>query len=56
MIPNLKKSGLLPIGIHYATWEELNEKFCFNEHRQILLAGLKKGLRLLRKYECMEVL
>lgn len=54
MVPNLKKSGLLPIGIHSATWEELNEKFGFNEHRQQLLVSLKKGLQLLRKYGCNE--
>ena len=55
MIPNLKKSGLLPTGIHSSTWEELNEKFGFNEQRRMLLNGLKKGLQLLRKYGCTEV-
>lgn len=55
MLVDLKKSGLLPAGIHYATWEELNEKFGFNEHRQQLLVSLKKGLQLLQKYGCNEV-
>ena len=54
MISNLKKSGLLPIGIHPATWNELVEKFGFNDHRLKLLEGLKKGLNLLRKYGCTE--
>jgi hypothetical protein len=55
MLIGLNKSGLLPIGIHTATWEELIEKFGFNEHRQRLLAGLKIGLVLLQKYGCTEV-
>lgn len=55
MIPNLKKSGLLPTGIHLTTWDELVEKFGFNEHRLKLLDGLKKGLNLLQRYGCTEV-
>lgn len=55
MLVNLKKAGLLPTGIHNATWEELNEKFGFNAHRQLLLIGLKKGLQLLEEYGCSEV-
>lgn len=54
MLPNLKKSGLLPVGIHLATWNELVEKFGFNEHRLKLLEGLKKGLNLLRQYGCRD--
>ncbi|MBP6430613.1 MAG: hypothetical protein KA319_02515 [Ferruginibacter sp.] len=55
MIPSLKKSGLLPVGIHYATWQQFNETFGFNQHRQQLLIDLKKGLQLLQKYGCTEV-
>lgn len=55
MLPNLKKSGLLPAGIHLATWKELNERFGFNEQRRMLLNGLKRGLELLQKYGCNEV-
>ena len=55
MIPNLKKSGLLPTGIHLTTWDELVEKFGLNEHRLKLLDGLKKGLNLLQRYGCTEV-
>ena len=55
MLPILNKSGLLPTGIHLATWNELVEKFGFNEPRLKLLDGLKKGLNLLWKYECTEV-
>jgi hypothetical protein len=55
MIPNFKKSGLLPVGIHHATWQQLNETFGFNQHRQQLLTDLKKGLQFLQKYGCTEV-
>lgn len=55
MIPNLKKSGLLPTGIHPATWDELIEKFGLNDHRLKLLEGLKQGLNLLLQYGCTEV-
>lgn len=54
MVPNLKKTGLLPAGIHPATWNELVEKFGFNEHRLQLLDGLKKGLNVLIEYGCKE--
>ena len=55
MLPNLKKSGLLPIGIHSATWNEIVENFGFNEHRLNLLGGLRKGLDLLHRYGFTEV-
>ena len=55
MIPNLKKSGPLPTGVHFATWNELVEKFGVNEHRLHLLEGLKKGLKILWQYGCREV-
>lgn len=55
MLPSLKKSGLLPTGIHLAKWNELVESFGFNEHRQKLLESLKKGLKLLQQYDCTEV-
>ncbi len=42
MIPNLTKSGLLPAGVHPATWEEFVAKFGFNSHRLNMLNGLKK--------------
>lgn len=54
MLPNLKKSGLLPVGIYPTTWSELIEKFGINEHRLKLLEGLKKGLNLLQQYGCTE--
>lgn len=55
MIPNLKKSGQLPTGIHPATWDELVNKFAINQYRQELLEGLKKGLIVLKSFGCTEI-
>ena len=55
MLPSLRKSGLLPTGMHLTTWVELVEKFGVNKQRLKLLEGLKKGLNLLQKYGCTEV-
>jgi hypothetical protein len=55
MIPNLKKSGLLPTGFHHATWEEFEEKFAINQHRQVLLKELRKGLTILKSFGCNEI-
>jgi hypothetical protein len=51
----LNKSGYLPIGTWPASWQQLIEVFGFNEHRQELLAGLERGLRVLYQYGCKEV-
>ena len=32
-IPALDKHGLLPVGCHDCTWEEIRESFCWNAHR-----------------------
>ena len=55
MIPNFKKTGLLPTGVYLTTWDELVEKFGTNKHRLKLLEGLNKGLNLLQRYGCAEV-
>jgi hypothetical protein len=51
----VKKSGYLPAGIWPASWQALIEIFGFNEHRQDLLQGLERGLRVLYGYGCKEV-
>ena len=55
MIPNFKKSGLLPAGIHPAIWGEFEKRFAHNPHRIVLLLGLKKALKLLYKYGSREI-
>ena len=55
MVPNFKKSGLLPAGVHYSFWQEFIKRFGFNEHRQILLKSMEKGFKLLYKNGCENV-
>lgn len=55
MIPNFKKSGLLPSGIHFSNWGEFENRFANNQHRTTLLTGLKKALKLLHKFGCTEI-
>jgi hypothetical protein len=55
MIPPFRRNGTLPPGIHWATWEEIVERFGGNEHRQNLLAGLRRALDSLQQAGCREV-
>ncbi len=55
MIPPFRRNGTLPPGIHWATWEEVAERFGGNAHRQALLAGLRRALDNLRQAGCREV-
>ncbi len=53
MIPLFAPStGLLPSGIHEATWEEFVARFGWTPHRLTLLAGLKAALDALRAAGC----
>src|SRR5436190_22710558 len=53
MIPPFEPSiGLLPAGIHEATWEEFVARFGWTPHRLALLAGLKAALDALRAAGC----
>ena len=42
-IANFQANGNLPLGIHLATWQEVQETFAFNPRRQKLLSGLKRA-------------
>ena len=53
MIPDFQTDGLLPPGIHWATWQEISDRFGTNGQRKILLAGLKKALNSLKKAGCL---
>lgn len=55
LIPEFDARGLLPQGIHFATWVELIERFGGNERRQLLLIGLNKALKLLRSAGCRRI-
>ena len=52
MIADFESDGLLPPGIHWATWQEISDRFGTNEQRNILLAGLKAALDSLKTAGC----
>ena len=52
MIPQPDEDGLLPGGIHEATWEELEARCGGNAARERLLVGLLAALRALRTAGC----
>jgi hypothetical protein len=45
-------TGLLPQGVHTATWEEVVARYGWTAHRLTLLAGLKLALDALRDAGC----
>ena len=55
MIPNFKKSGLLPDGAHLTDWRSFKERFVTNAYREALLAGTEGGLKILYSYGCREI-
>lgn len=55
MIPDFNKGGSLPPGIHSATWQEVELKFGWNEHRKALLGGLRMALLNLQQAGCKRV-
>lgn len=55
MLPPFNDEGNLPLGIHNATWEELEERFGTNSHRETLLRGMKKALLALKAAGCQRV-
>jgi hypothetical protein len=52
MIPEFEQDGSLPPGIHWATWQEVINRFGYTPHRQDLLLGLKRALDALRIAGC----
>jgi hypothetical protein len=56
MIPAFNsKTGLLPPGIHQATWDEFVTTFGYNKHRQRLIEGLYTASKILQKYGCLSI-
>jgi hypothetical protein len=51
-LPELNKAGLLPGGIHQATWQEFEERFGWNERRRSLAGGLRQALAALAYAGC----
>jgi hypothetical protein len=52
MIPRHEQSGLLPVGIHQASWPEFAARFGFSARRRRLLIGLKAALLHLAEAGC----
>jgi hypothetical protein len=55
MVPKFRTDGLLPEGIIEANWEEIVNRFGFNQHRITLLKGLKAALQNLKLAGCEAV-
>lgn len=54
-IPGFDQHGVLPPGVHVATWAEISERYGYSVHRQKLLSGLKQALESLRAAGCGRV-
>lgn len=55
MLPALDSNGLLPPGIHGASWEDFVRRFSTTPYRRRLIAGLKRALDALRIVGCRNV-
>lgn len=53
MIPEFNEFGLLPIGIHLATWKEFKDRFGINSHRLKLFNGLIQAGNVLKQAGCI---
>ena len=51
-IPGFQPDGLLPPGVHLATWTEIAVRFGNSPYRQGILSGLLDAARLLAKARC----
>jgi hypothetical protein len=52
LIPPFDAAGLLPPGIHSASWAEVEARFGFNAHRQWLLGGARRAFLALHVAGC----
>ena len=52
MIPEFDKEGLLPAGIHWASWGEFTQRYGGNAWRKLLLSGLRAAIVSLRDAGC----
>lgn len=52
MIPPFNDDGLLPPGIHWASWDELVDRFGNNVRRRLLVTGLRAALESLKRAGC----
>lgn len=55
MIPAFDENGLLPPGIHWASWEEVADRFERTPWRRRLMAGLRTAMENLKNAGCRTV-
>jgi len=55
VIPDFETDGLLPPGVHWASWQEFSDRFGTNEHRKNLLSGLRDALVSLKAAGCQTI-
>ena len=52
MIPSLTPSGLLPPGVHWAAWAEIEARFATTQWRRILSEGVRQAAENLKDAGC----
>ena len=52
MIPRTNEDGLLPEGIHWATWAEMEERFATTDWRRMLTDGARRAAENLKASGC----
>lgn len=52
MIPSLTSEGLLPPGVHFTSWEELERRFGQSTWRRRLISGLRRAAMSLAAAGC----
>ena len=55
MIPSFDEYGLLPPGIHWASWDEIIERFGTSSWRLRLAAGVRAAIENLKNAGCQTV-
>ena len=55
MIPEFDSDGLLPPGVHWASWDELVDRYGNNPRRSNLINGLNAALENLKGAGCQTV-
>ncbi|OMC63331.1 hypothetical protein BK121_27805 [Paenibacillus odorifer] len=54
-IPEFLSNGMLPPGIHNATWEEFKEKYDMNYTRRVQLKGLERAIKCFKSAGCTSI-
>ena len=54
-IPPFTTAGLLPPGIHWAEWQQIQERFGYTSYRNDLLLGMMDGLSSLKISGCKKI-